>query len=163
MGAYHMYRDGHKSNHDLIWFDLDGFWGAVDLIWFEFILEASWFDLIWFWCGKNQINIKSTILMEFNKTILKSIGTSIFQKSLWPSSHELQFWRFHNQWNDLGEPYRFESWFRNRHISRYWCPQGLILAPMESWESALSIRPVFVQFGHHQLEIWPIRNNTLNR
>ena len=32
-------RAGHKSNHDLIWFDL---------IWFDDESLASWFDLIWF-------------------------------------------------------------------------------------------------------------------
>ena len=33
---------------------------------------------------------------------------------------------------------------------------------MERGESPLSIRPVFITFGHHQLEVWLIRNNLVN-
>ena len=46
------------------------------------------------------------------------------------------------------------SRIRNRHISRYWGPQALVLAPMERGESALSIRPVFIEIGHQKLDIW---------
>ena len=70
---------------------------------------------------------------------------------MWPA--ESQVLQNLNQFDAPNEIDQFEMPIRNRHITRYSGPQVLILEPIERSEPALSIRPVFVQFGHHYLEI----------
>ena len=82
--------------------------------------------------------------------------------SVWGHHHQ-KLWSFRNHQPSVAHRlygvllvFNFMQFsdFRNRHNFWWWCPQTLILQPMESPESQLSNGTKIIEFGYHHRNLW---------